>query len=78
VTVTGILEFLAAAGLFVPSLVRPPANALIALLVALFPANVYAARMRLPVAGRPAMSLVFRLPLKLFWIVALWWVARAG
>jgi uncharacterized membrane protein len=78
VTVTGILEFLGAAGLLVPSLVSISAYALIALLVALFPANVYAARLRLPVGGRPAMSLSFRLPLQLVWIGALWWVARAG
>jgi len=76
VTMTGIVEFLGAAGLLMPSLVRASAYALIALLVALFPANIYAARMRLLVGGRPAMSVVFRLPLQLFWIGALWWVAR--
>jgi uncharacterized membrane protein len=76
VTVTGIFEFLGAVGLLMPSLVRASAYALITLLVALFPANVYAGRMRLLVGGRPAMSVVFRLPLQLFWIGALWWVAR--
>jgi uncharacterized membrane protein len=78
VTITGLLELLGAAGLLVPGLVRASAYALIALLVALFPANVRAARLRLMVVGRPAMPLAMRLPLQLFWIGALWWVARAG
>ena len=77
VAVTGIFELLGAAGLLVPGLVRASAYALIALLVALFPANVRAARMHLMVAGRPAMPLAIRLPLQLIWIGALWWVARA-
>ena len=78
VTLTGVLELLGAAGLLVPGLVRVSAYALIALLVAMFPANVRAARMHLMVAGRPAMPLSLRLPLQLFWIGALWWIARAA
>jgi uncharacterized membrane protein len=78
VTVTGIFELLGALGLLVPGLVRASAYALIALLVALFPANVQAARMRLMVVGRPAMPLAMRLPLQLVWISALWWVAHVG
>jgi uncharacterized membrane protein len=75
VTLTGILELLGAAGLLVPWLVRASACALIALLIAMFPANMRAAGMHLTVAGRPAMSLALRLPLQLFWIGALMWVA---
>jgi uncharacterized membrane protein len=41
----------------------------------MFPANVRAAREKLFVAGRPAMPLSLRLPLQIFWIGALWWVA---
>jgi uncharacterized membrane protein len=59
----------------VPPLIRASAYALILLLVALFPANVHAARAHLLVAGRPATPLVIRLPLQLFWIGALWRVA---
>lgn len=44
-----------------------------ALLVAMFPANVRAARERLTIAGRRASSLLWRLPMQLFWIAALWW-----
>jgi len=77
VTLTGVLEFLGAMGLLVPGLLQASAYALMALLVALFPANIYAARKGLHIAGRPATPLVIRLPLQLFWIGALWWVARS-
>jgi uncharacterized membrane protein len=75
VSITGVLEFLGAMGLLVPVLLQASAYALIALLVALFPANIYAARKGLLVAGRQATPLIIRLPLQLFWIGALWWVA---
>jgi uncharacterized membrane protein len=78
VTLTGIFELLGAVGLLVPGLVRPSAYSLIALLVAMFPANVRAARMHLMVAGRPAMALSLRLPLQLFWIGALAWIAHTA
>jgi uncharacterized membrane protein len=48
---------------------------LIALLLVMFPANVHAARAELMIAGRRATPLVWRLPLQVFWIGALWWVA---
>jgi len=51
---------------------------LMALLVAMFPANVHAAREGLVIAGRRASPLMWRLPLQLFWILTLWRVARAG
>jgi uncharacterized membrane protein len=44
VTVTGLLEFLGAVGLMVPQALPAAAYGLIALLVAMFPANVQAAR----------------------------------
>jgi uncharacterized membrane protein len=78
VSLTGILELLGAAGLLVPAFVRASAYMLIALLVAMFPANVRAARKHLMVAGRPAMPLALRLPLQFFWISALWWIAHAA
>lgn len=75
VSVTGVLELAGAIGLVLPPLTRPAALALAALLIALFPANIRAARAGLPVAGRPAMPLRLRLPLQLFWIACLLWVA---
>lgn len=73
VTATGVLELLGV-GLLVPQALPAAAYGLMALLAAMFPANVQAAREGLIVAGRRAMPLLWRLPLQLFWIVALWWV----
>jgi uncharacterized membrane protein len=78
VSATGIFEVLGAIGLLVPTLSAAAAYSLIALLGAMFPANVHAARAGLEVAGRAASPLIWRLPLQLFWMGALWWVAQAG
>ena len=75
VTATGVLELAGAIGLVVPRLRPAAAYGLMALLVAMFPANVHAAREGLLVAGHRATPLIWRLPLQLFWIGALWWVA---
>lgn len=77
VTLTGVLELAGAVGLLIPRLAPLAAWALAALLVAVFPANVYAARAGLVVGGAAATPLVWRLPLQLLWIGALLWVARA-
>jgi uncharacterized membrane protein len=74
VTTTGVLELLGAVGLLVPAAQPAAAYGLMALLVAMFPANVHAARKELMIAGRRATPLRWRLPLQLFWIAALWWV----
>jgi uncharacterized membrane protein len=78
VTITGILELLGAIGLLMPRIATVAAYALSALLVAMFPANVRAARAGVLVVGRRATPLIWRLPLQLFWIAALLWVARAS
>jgi uncharacterized membrane protein len=78
VTITGILELLGAIGLLMPRIATVAAYALSALLVAMFPANVRAARAGVVVVGRRATPLIWRLPLQLFWIAALLWVARAS
>jgi uncharacterized membrane protein len=77
VTTTGVLEFIGAAGLLLPSTAAAAAYGLIALLVAMLPANLYAARAGLVIAGRRATPIVWRVPLQLFWIGALWWVAQS-
>ena len=74
VSATGVLELFGAIGLMVPSARPAAAYGLIALLVAMFPANIHAARTGLMIAGRRATPLLWRLPLQLFWIAALWWV----
>jgi uncharacterized membrane protein len=83
--VTGALESAGAVGLFVPRLRRSAAKGLIALLVAMFPANVYAATTGVTIGGAEATPLWFRTPLQLFWIATLWatslapfWLGRRG
>lgn len=75
VTITGVLEALGAVGLLVPRAGPAAAYGLMALLAAMFPANVRAAREGVMIAGRRAAPLLWRLPLQLFWIAALWWVS---
>lgn len=77
VTLTGVLELAGAIGLLWPRTTATAAWGLIVLLVAMFPANVYAARSGIGVAGRGASALWWRMPLQLFWILGLWWATGA-
>ena len=76
VTLTGVLELLGAIGLLTPPFVGHAALALSVLLIVMFPANVYAAHAGLSIGGRPATPLAIRFPMQLFWIGALWYIAR--
>ena len=76
VALTGVLEAMGAIGLLLPSTAVAAAYGLIALLILMLPANVHAARAGLMIAGRRATPLVWRLPLQVFWIGALWWAAH--
>jgi len=73
VTITGVAELAGAAGLLFPATAPMAAVLLIALLVAIFPANLYAARISHTIGGRPHTRMAFRLPLQLLWIGLLWW-----
>ena len=70
VTVTGILEILGAIALMVPSVAHFSAFGLSLLLIAVFPANVHAARERLTIAGRQATALLPRMLLQIVFFVA--------
>ena len=76
VTATGLFELIGALALLVPWAASPAAYGLILLLLAMFPANVHAARAGLMIAGRRASPLLWRLPLQIFWMALLWWVAQ--
>ena len=76
VYVTGVLEFLGAVGLLVPKMRTVAGICLIVLLLAMFPANVRAARERLPLRGKPATALWLRLPMQIFFIGLIWWASR--
>ncbi|HXN48942.1 MAG TPA: hypothetical protein VN893_19985 [Bryobacteraceae bacterium] len=75
ISVTGVLEILGAVGLVVPITARAAAACLATLLVAMFPANVRAAREQLTILGRPATALAIRAPLQAMFILALLAVA---
>ena len=70
VTVTGVLELVGAAGLLWRPSVGWAAGGLSALLVAMFPANVYAALAGLTLGGAPAMALLPRTLLQLVFLAA--------
>jgi len=71
VTITGVLEILGALGMLVPVTARAAAICLAVLLVAMFPANIRAARERLTIRGRPAASVPVRGAVQLVFISAL-------
>jgi uncharacterized membrane protein len=70
VTITGILEMLGAVGLMLPSVAPYSALGLTLLLVAVFPANVHAARKRLTIAGRQVEALIPRTLLQFVFLAA--------
>jgi uncharacterized membrane protein len=71
VTATGLLEILGAIGLFLPATARAACLCLALLLIALFPANVYAARQRLTIAGRRVPGLPLRSLIQLVFLATL-------
>jgi uncharacterized membrane protein len=75
---TGACEILGAIGILLPATRRIAGIALILFLVAVFPANVRAAREHLPLAGRPATPLGQRLPMQLLLIALLAWTTLAS
>lgn len=75
VTITGVLELIGAVGLFVPSTARVGAICLALLLIALFPANVYAARQKLTISGRSVPKLGVRTGIQIVFLAALAGVA---
>lgn len=73
VFLTGILEVLGAIGLVIPQLQRAAGIGLILFLIAVFPANVHAARTEVTLRGKPATPLWLRLPMQLVYIGLVWW-----
>jgi uncharacterized membrane protein len=71
VSATGVLEILGAAGLLIPAIAPVAAACLALLLIALFPANIRAARERLTIGAKAATALPLRTVLQLVFLVAL-------
>ena len=70
VSATGVFEILGAVGLLIPVIAPVAAACLVMLLIALFPANIRAARQGLTIGGRPATALPLRTVLQLVFLVA--------
>ncbi|MFI6843293.1 DoxX family protein [Kitasatospora sp. NBC_00085] len=70
VTLTGVLELAAAAGLLVPPLAPFAAAGLALLMLAMFPANVHAARSGVTLAGKPVTPLPARTALQVVFVAA--------
>ncbi|GAB3645629.1 DoxX family protein [Glycomyces tarimensis] len=70
VTVTGVLELAGAVGVLVPATSTAAGIGLALLLVAMFPANVHAARNGVPMRGRPATPLPPRTAQQVLYIAA--------
>jgi len=72
---TGVFEIAGAIGLLVPRTRRIAAICLVLLMVALFPANVYAALNGIPLGGEAPTPLWLRAPMQLLFIGMLWWTS---
>ncbi|MBE1486990.1 DoxX family protein [Plantactinospora soyae] len=70
VTVTGVLELVGAVGLLVPATARWAAAGLALMMLAMFPANVHAARRKLALAGRPVEPLGIRTAIQVVFVTA--------
>ena len=78
VAFTGLCEIAGAIGLLVPRLQRIAGLALIVFLIAVFPANVRAAREGVTLGGRAATPLVWRAPMQALLIALVYWVTQTG
>lgn len=70
VTATGWLEIAAAIGIMIPATSEAASVCLTVLLIAMFPANVRAAREKLTIGGKPVPGLFVRTLLQLIFITA--------
>lgn len=72
---TGMFEIAGALGLLIPRTRKLTGICLVLLLVALFPANVYAALSEIPLRGEAATPLWIRTPMQLLYIGMVWWTS---
>jgi uncharacterized membrane protein len=70
--ITGVLEILGAVGLLLPFTQRLAAICLVLLFVAMFPANIRAARLGLTMGGQPVTPLWLRAPMQLLFMALVW------
>jgi uncharacterized membrane protein len=77
VWVTGVLEIFGALGLLFPETRRLAGICLMAFLIAVFPANVHAAKSDVKLGGRPVTPLWIRGPIQVVLILLLAWTITA-
>jgi uncharacterized membrane protein len=77
VYITGVLELLGAAGLVLPQFRRLAGICLIALLVAMFVANINAAQKGVTLGGKPPTPLWLRAAMQVFFVALLGWSTHA-
>lgn len=75
---TGVLEIAGAVGLLIPATRKAAAIGLTLMLVALFPANVYASTHGVTIGGKAPTPLAIRAMMQLLWIAMLWWSSEIG
>ena len=73
VTFTGVCEILGGVGLLVPRTRRMAAVALIVFLIAVLPANLYAAMIGGTIGGEPVTPLLPRIALQVLFVALVWW-----
>lgn len=72
---TGGLEIAGGVGLLQPATRRLAGVGLVVLLIAMFPANVYATLNEVPFRGEAPLSLWLRTPIQVVFLVSIWWSA---
>ena len=72
---SGVLEIAGTIGLLIPRTRKLAGICLVLLLVALFPANVYAALNEIPLRGEAPTPLWLRGPMQLLFIGMVWWTS---
>jgi uncharacterized membrane protein len=72
---SGVFEIAGAIGLLIPRTRRLAGICLVLLLVALFPANVYAALSEIPLRGKAATPLWIRTPMQLLYVGLILWTS---
>jgi uncharacterized membrane protein len=72
---TGVLEIVGAIGLLIPQTRKLAGICLVLLLIALFPANVYAALNDIPLRGEAPTPLWIRGPMQLLFVGMVWWTS---
>jgi uncharacterized membrane protein len=73
---TGICEIAGAAGLLLSEFRVAAGYALLVFFLAVLPANIYAARARVTLRGKPATSLWLRVPMQILFIAIAFWATR--